>query len=80
MHPKLLKHIAEVRAPRIVYVSCNPSTCARDMSVLCHGEEGEGNGPYELLSVQPVDMFPHTPHPLSASLYLFSGSQWASGF
>ncbi|GAQ90060.1 RNA methyltransferase family protein [Klebsormidium nitens] len=64
MHPKLLRFLSECGARRIVYVSCNPSTQARDLDVLCHGEDnrGEGVGPYELVSVQPVDMFPHTSH------------------
>ncbi|BBN09023.1 23S rRNA (uracil1939-C5)-methyltransferase [Marchantia polymorpha subsp. ruderalis] len=63
MHLKLIKFLLNLRARRIVYVSCNPSTCARDLDLLCHGGEG-GLEPqtYKLVSVQPVDMFPHTPH------------------
>jgi 23S rRNA (uracil1939-C5)-methyltransferase len=53
---KALKRLGAIGAPRIVYVSCNPTTLASDVKVLC-GEYG-----YELLRVQPVDMFPHTPH------------------
>jgi tRNA/tmRNA/rRNA uracil-C5-methylase (TrmA/RlmC/RlmD family) len=34
---KLIKWLLEVKAPRIVYVSCNPATCARDLDYLCHG-------------------------------------------
>jgi tRNA/tmRNA/rRNA uracil-C5-methylase (TrmA/RlmC/RlmD family) len=37
MHLKLIKWLLEVKAPRIVYVSCNPATCARDLDNLCHG-------------------------------------------
>ena len=37
MHMKLIKWLLEVKAPRIVYVSCNPATCARDLDYLCHG-------------------------------------------
>lgn len=63
MHMKLIKWLLEVKAPRIVYVSCNPATCARDLDYLCHGvEEKDLGGCYELKSVIPVDMFPHTPH------------------
>ncbi|MDQ6660614.1 MAG: class I SAM-dependent RNA methyltransferase [Chloroflexota bacterium] len=42
---------------RMVYVSCDPSTLARDLNILCHL-----NPTYRLLSVQPLDMFPHTAH------------------
>lgn len=63
MHMKLIKWLLEVKAPRIVYVSCNPATCARDLDYLCHGvEEKDLKGCYELKTVIPVDMFPHTPH------------------
>uniref|UniRef100_A0A0E0FHJ0 TRAM domain-containing protein n=1 Tax=Oryza nivara TaxID=4536 RepID=A0A0E0FHJ0_ORYNI len=63
MHMKLIKWLLEVKAPRIVYVSCNPATCARDLDYLCHGvEEKDSKGCYELKTVIPVDMFPHTPH------------------
>jgi 23S rRNA (uracil1939-C5)-methyltransferase len=53
---KALKRLGEAGAPRIVYVSCNPTTLAGDVKVL---REEYG---YELLRVKPVDMFPHTPH------------------
>uniref|UniRef100_A0A0E0BYI9 TRAM domain-containing protein n=1 Tax=Oryza meridionalis TaxID=40149 RepID=A0A0E0BYI9_9ORYZ len=63
MHMKLIKWLLEVKAPRIVYVSCNPATCARDLDYLCHGvEDKDLKGCYELKTVIPVDMFPHTPH------------------
>ena len=54
MHPDVLKVIMEAAPGRIVYVSCNPATQARDLAVL---------GPmYAVREVQPVDMFPHTHH------------------
>ena len=42
---------------RVVYVSCDPSTLARDLNILC-----QRNATYTLLSVQPLDMFPQTAH------------------
>ncbi|KAI3962515.1 hypothetical protein MKW92_030700 [Papaver armeniacum] len=63
MHLKLIKYLLKLRAPRLIYVSCNPATCARDLDYLCHGlEEKNIKGCYKLKSLQPVDMFPHTPH------------------
>ncbi|KAI3956984.1 hypothetical protein MKX01_001018 [Papaver californicum] len=62
MHLKLIKYLLKLRAPRLIYVSCNPATCARDLDYLCHGlEEKNIKGCYKLKSLQPVDMFPHTP-------------------
>ncbi len=56
MHEKVVFEIATLRPDRIVYVSCNPATQARDLKLLC------SNAPYAITSVQPVDMFPHTYH------------------
>jgi 23S rRNA (uracil1939-C5)-methyltransferase len=59
---KALRHLGRLGAPRLVYVSCNPTTLAGDVKTL-RGEYG-----YELLNVTPVDMFPHTPHVESVAL------------
>jgi 23S rRNA (uracil1939-C5)-methyltransferase len=53
---KALRRLGRIGAPRIVYVSCNPTTLASDVKTL---REDWG---YELRRAQPVDMFPHTPH------------------
>ena len=55
LHPNTVNDIIEKAPKRLVYVSCNPSTQARDLKVLCD------NG-FELIKIRPVDMFPHTPH------------------
>jgi 23S rRNA (uracil1939-C5)-methyltransferase len=48
---------------RVVYVSCDPSTLARDLNILCHPHRPHRQHPvYRLLSVQPLDMFPQTAH------------------
>ena len=54
MHPDVVKTILRAAPERIVYVSCNPATQARDLQVL--------DEQYKVMVVQPVDMFPHTPH------------------
>ncbi len=55
VHTKVLEKILEIAPPKIVYVSCNPTTQARDVKLLC------GNK-YHLQQMRPVDMFPHTYH------------------
>jgi len=55
MHPKVLKRLIEMSPEKILYVSCNPATFARDAKELV--ESG-----YSLPEVKPVDMFPHTRH------------------
>jgi 23S rRNA (uracil1939-C5)-methyltransferase len=54
MHKDVVNVILNARPQRIVYVSCNPATQARDLEMLCEH--------YHILEIQPVDMFPHTPH------------------
>jgi len=54
MHPDVVKTILNASPERIVYVSCNPATQARDLQAM--------DGQYMVTEVQPVDMFPHTPH------------------
>jgi 23S rRNA (uracil1939-C5)-methyltransferase len=54
MHPDVIKTILRAAPDRIVYVSCNPATQARDLQDL--------DETYRVVEVQPVDMFPHTPH------------------
>lgn len=54
MHPDVVKRLLEMAPERIVYVSCNPATQARDLAIL--------NTKYEILKTCPVDMFPHTHH------------------
>jgi 23S rRNA (uracil1939-C5)-methyltransferase len=54
MHAGLVNTILEIGAPTVVYVSCNPATQARDLSLL--------DAKYAVTRVQPVDMFPHTHH------------------
>jgi 23S rRNA (uracil1939-C5)-methyltransferase len=59
---KALRRTGDLGAPRLVYVSCNPTTLASDLQVL---RDDYG---YELERCRPVDMFPHTPHVESVSV------------
>ncbi len=54
MHQKVIEQIMAVAPEKIVYVSCNPSTQARDIQMLSEK--------YSVSKIQPVDMFPHTHH------------------
>jgi 23S rRNA (uracil1939-C5)-methyltransferase len=54
MHPDVAAQVAGMAPPLIVYVSCNPATMARDIGLL--------KDSYQVVEVQPVDMFPHTFH------------------
>ena len=64
MHAGLCEWLNDCGARRIVYVSCNPSTQARDVSILTGTDRSprDVEGKYRLTSLQAVDMFPHTPH------------------
>ncbi len=54
IHPKVADKLKEAQPERIVYVSCNPASQARDLSLLVDA--------YEIVKIQPVDMFPQTHH------------------
>ena len=54
MAEKVVEQLLKIRAKKIVYVSCNPATQARDLQLL--------DSAYQVMAVQPVDMFPHTQH------------------
>lgn len=54
MHPDVVRMLLTLEAPRLLYVSCNPATQARDLNLLSEK--------YEVKKSQPVDMFPHTYH------------------
>jgi 23S rRNA (uracil1939-C5)-methyltransferase len=54
MHEDVIDRILEAAPPRIVYVSCDPATQARDIKMLSFK--------YSLVKAQPIDMFPHTSH------------------
>jgi 23S rRNA (uracil1939-C5)-methyltransferase len=63
----LLDTIVAMKPKRVVYVSCNPSTLARDLRVL-------EDGGYQTVEVQPVDMFPHTVHVEAVALLVRNGT------
>jgi 23S rRNA (uracil1939-C5)-methyltransferase len=54
MHEQVVRHLLAVAAPRIMYVSCNPATIARDCAML--------HVLFDVVEVTPVDMFPQTYH------------------
>jgi 23S rRNA (uracil1939-C5)-methyltransferase len=54
VHKNVVRHVLEMAPEKIVYVSCNPATMARDIGLI--------KDKYNLLEVKPVDMFPHTYH------------------
>ena len=54
MHAEVVKKITDAAPEKIVYISCNPATQARDILLLSEY--------YKVISIQPVDMLPHTHH------------------
>jgi 23S rRNA (uracil1939-C5)-methyltransferase len=54
MHEKVVEMLLKLEAPKVIYVSCNPATQARDLNLL--------SAKYEVVKVRPVDMFPYTHH------------------
>lgn len=63
MHPKAIQTLLQFAPKKIVYVSCNPASLARDGKLICE------SGKYRLATVQAVDMFPHTNHIESVALF-----------
>ena len=55
LHPNTIKNILTLSPNKIIYVSCNPATMARDIELLVSEK-------YAIKDLQPIDMFPHTPH------------------
>ena len=60
--PAVIRSILRVMPARLVYVSCNPATLARDAALLAPG--------FRLCRTRPVDLFPQTPHVESVSLFV----------
>ena len=55
LHPQVIKDIVKLCPSKIVYVSCNPATQARDIKIFQENK-------FKVIDLQPIDMFPHTPH------------------
>jgi 23S rRNA (uracil1939-C5)-methyltransferase len=71
MHGDVVARLMEIEAEKIVYVSCNPATQARDLTIL--------KEKYDIIQIQPVDMFPHTQHVENVVLLALSGGRVAVG-
>ena len=71
MHPDVVARLLEIEAEKIVYVSCNPATQARDLAFL--------KEKYEVIKIQPVDMFPHTQHVENVVLLALSAGRETAG-
>jgi 23S rRNA (uracil1939-C5)-methyltransferase len=65
MHEKVVRMLLQLEAPKIIYVSCNPATQARDLMLL--------HEKYDVVKVRPVDMFPHTHHVENVALLVLRG-------
>ena len=70
IHRSVLEALKKSGIPRLVLISCNPATLARDLGILTGNlqevdgvlVQGDGKGDYEIESIQPYDMFPQTKH------------------
>jgi 23S rRNA (uracil1939-C5)-methyltransferase len=62
MHEDVIAVLLKVGAPKIVYVSCNPATQARDLAMMAEA--------YDIKAIQPVDMFPQTAHVENVALLI----------
>jgi 23S rRNA (uracil1939-C5)-methyltransferase len=71
MHESLIAKLLDMEAPRIVYVSCNPATQARDLAALA--------AKYTVKRIRPVDLFPHTHHIENVALRELTGAGRAGG-
>ncbi len=65
MHTSVVNMLLKLAAPKLIYVSCNPATQARDIALL--------HEKYDVLKVRPVDMFPHTHHVENVALLKLRG-------
>ena len=65
MHKDVVQTLLKLEAPKVIYVSCNPATQARDLELLSEK--------YETVRMQPVDMFPHTHHIENVALLKLKG-------
>ncbi len=63
---QVIETLLKLKPSRIVYISCNPATLARDLQLLCETQE------YQLTYIQPADMFPQTPHVETVAFLEFS--------